>query len=165
MLTVKMPLLLVSTALFALCTPGCAESIAPAGSESLLVTINGEAMGLSEDSNLWVTLYGYDPSIADQSANIIAQEIVSPLELPYELEFGIPYQPEGLIDPGDPDAGAAMYYFVVHVDVDGDGSICEDEYIGDYDPDGPLHFTMGSVETIALDVKPQSAGECSDPPR
>jgi len=143
----------------------CEESQAPGEQDSITVTLEGDASALTDASKAYITLYGYDPAIADQEANIITQEVVAADKLPLAVEVLIPYAPEELIDPGDPSASAAMYYFAVHIDADGDGTICADDYVESFGPDGPTFFTMGELDTLTIQVVAQSTEGCTEPPK
>ncbi|PIE61577.1 MAG: hypothetical protein CSA29_02580 [Desulfobacterales bacterium] len=57
-----------------------------------------------------ITIYGYDPAMADVPATVIAQKVVSISELPLKASLDIPHTPETLIVPKISPSSHAQYY-------------------------------------------------------
>ena len=60
-----------------------------------------------------ITLYGYDTSIADTKASVVAKKTVLVTEVPLDITIAIPKKPESMITPTPV---AAAYYLDLYCD-------------------------------------------------
>lgn len=113
----------------------------PAGETFVLDVSGPSGVDLGAGATLAVTIYGYDPNLADASASVVHTQRVPLTSLPAELAIVLPDDAAARIDQGHgPVAEArARYYLHVNIDLDGDGQICGGELRQDYGTDGNTH--------------------------
>jgi len=101
--------------------PGCTDLV----QLSVDSADGGDASG-----TLHAHLYGIDAFIADASATRVATIAREVSGVPAELSLDLPDDLVSLIDedvrPADPED--ASFYFVIYLDSDGDGEVCDGEY-------------------------------------
>ena len=134
------------------------------GGSELVVTLTGDGATLTDASRVHVLLLGFDPSIADQSANPIARATSTVSALPSDLVLSVPANPEALIEPGDPAAEDARYYFAIHIDVDDDGQICAGDFQQAFGSDGPTIARLADLANLSIPVELKTADNCSPIP-
>jgi len=120
--------------------------------DTLVVTLHGEA-ALGGNATSHITLYGYDPGIADQAANLIVHVQKTVAELPAAIEVVLPADMHQLIDPGNPSADEARYYWGVNIDLNSDGEICDGEILQDFDAQEPIFGENDDLGDISIPVK------------
>jgi hypothetical protein len=106
-----------------------------------------------------VTLYGFDTSLADAAASVIADYR---LALPGgALTVDIPDSPHELIDQGNGPVPAerAEFYFDVFVDLNGDAKICLGDLRQDFDV-SPFKTFATPPSSIDLAMVEIDTGDC-----
>jgi hypothetical protein len=103
-----------------------------------------------------VTLYGFDTSLADAAASVIA---TYRLALPGgALTVDSPDSPHELIDQGTGPVPAerAQFYFTVFVDLNGDGTICPGDLRQDFDKSPFETFAQppSSIDLAMIEIEP-----------
>lgn len=99
-----------------------------------------------------VTLYGFDELLADAAADVIGRWQL-PLDASGVVVLDVPADPNTLIDQGSGPVSEAdaRYYFIVHVDVNGDGQLCPGDLRQDYDNTDVQFFdTVPESFSVAL---------------
>ncbi|PIF05452.1 MAG: ecotin [Draconibacterium sp.] len=69
------------------------------------------------------TIYGYDSSMADVAATVIAEKEVNISEIPFSVTFDLPKNPESLIVPKMNESAIIKYYLSVNTDQEGAANI------------------------------------------
>jgi len=146
-------------ALVATATVACAADDA----EPVRLAVTGPADAeLGAASVLAVTIYGYDPLLADVEASVIDTAELPLTALPATLEIVLPADAHTRIRVGDlpPEVAAAdaRYYLAVYGDLDGDGEICPGELAKQWDqragfgPDAPAAAMPITLIPYAADL-------------
>lgn len=96
------------------------------------VILKGDDATALEPSQLVYRLYGYDPYLADVSATLVFERIISLDTLPTTINLDWPVDASSLIRPPVASAESARFYLSLQVDLDMDGQICNGDLAQDY---------------------------------
>src|SRR5262245_1963851 len=128
--------------------------LAACGSGSTTTTFTLSETAFSPEARAHVTLYGFDTSLADAAASVIAEYR---LALPGgALVVDVPDSPHELIDQGTGPVPAerARFYFDVFVDLNGDGQICPGDLRQDFDASPFETFALppSSIDLTLIEI-------------
>eukprot|EP01083_Nonionella_stella_P316372 1146777_1 len=106
--------------------------------------------------NFNITVYGYDPNMADVSASIITRQSFTADQVPFALNITLPQDTYTLIDPPT-DTNSAKYYLHLNWDSDGNGQRCEGDLSFNYDALFPtVDVTTLQKQTLYLTTIPST---------
>lgn len=99
---------------------------------SYSVALKGDDAAVSKPSQLVYRLYGYDPFLADISATLVYEKIITVDTLPTTVTLEWPANASSLIRPSVSDVDSARFYFNLQVDINMDGQLCNGDLAQDY---------------------------------
>lgn len=103
------------------------------GNDSILLQFDSKQQLNMKKTNATITVYGFDTSLADVPATVIAQKKISFSDIPFTVKINLPPNPENLIVPKISDKTNAKYYLSFDCDVNKNGAQDAKDIYLDYD--------------------------------
>lgn len=147
--------LIAVSATLALISLGCSSQ------DHIRVTLLGDDSGLTSDSAVTITLYGYDRYLADAPATLISSHEQKIASFPATVTIEVPANPQTLIekdldiDQNSLEADDSSYYIHVTID-DGNGNSdlpCGVQYTQDWEKSDWESFQLGEISTLEIWLK------------
>lgn len=96
------------------------------------VALKGNDTIASTPSQLVYRLYGYDPGLADVSATLVFEKVITVDTLPTTVTLEWPLNASSLIRPPVSSVDSARFYLNLQIDIDMDGQLCNGDLAQDY---------------------------------
>jgi hypothetical protein len=134
-------------------------------SSTLSVTVvSSEKAQLENGSRIEIALYGYDENVSDGTGILIARQsknISVSSVLPHESQFDLNHDPKSIVCDVN-SACQEKYYFIVKIDLDGDGQICDGDLIQDETmvPKESYTFEELRAQNHEVHMKARADGNC-----
>lgn len=141
-------LLLLLISLLSTCTSDEAQFI--------VIDFESDVNAAIRNQNFTLSIYGYDRTIVDQTANLISQQSFEASTLSFRQIVGVPDDADDQIDPVS-DPKNIQYYITLEWDSDNNGTICEGDISIDYNRKFP-NISLKTLEPqkIYLNLIPSS---------
>lgn len=122
--------------------------------EEIRVEFSGIDTELIANTELKVSIYGYDPNYADVSASLITRQVFNTDEIPFVITIDLPRSPSKKIEYIN-DFNDASYYLALEWDSDGNGKRCNGDISEDFERNsgiGRLDLSSRKIQSFYLDV-------------
>ncbi|HEA22839.1 hypothetical protein LCGC14_0502580 [marine sediment metagenome] len=106
------------------------------------------------NTELMVSIYGFDPNYQDVLASLITKQVFNTDQIPFVVRIDIPSNPSQKIEYIN-DTNDASYYLALEWDSDGNGKRCNGDILEDFERNSGiarLNLTTRKIQSFYLDV-------------